>query len=107
MKPKTKKIIIIAVAVIAVAFIVWVLFFRKAGWEKVIDGLDLSEADKKTLRTQVKAIVSDSAFNKAYYEAAAARNNITYDQYLVIEAAYYLGWAPGVTNGTVVVKPNN
>lgn len=105
MKPNTKKLLIIAFAVMAIAIIVWLLFFRKKGYEKVIDSLAIGEDDKKALKQQVKAIVSDSAFNKAYYEAAAARNKITYDQYLVLEAAYYLGWTAGITNGIIDVRP--
>lgn len=107
MKPNTKKLLIIAFSVMAIAIIVWLLFFRKKGYEKVIEGLAIGDDEKRALKQQVEAIVSDSSFNKAYYEAAAARNKVTYDQYLVMEAAYYLGWTAGVTNGIIDVIPIN
>ena len=107
MKPKTKKILIIAAALAIVAVIAWLLFFRKKGWEKVIDDLDISNADKKKLKTQVEAIVSDSEFDKEYYAAAAARSQLSYDQYLVLEAASYLKWPCGKNgDGSISVTPN-
>ena len=56
MKPKTKKILIIAAAVLAVAFILW-LVFRK-GTKKLIDKLGLS-SDLKLLMEQKVAEVEN------------------------------------------------
>ena len=106
MKAKTKKILIVSFIVIAIVLLCWLLFFRKKGYEKLIENLNITKTNKEALKNRVKAIVSDSAFDKSYYEAAAARNKLSYDEYLVMEAAYQLGWTVGTTNGEIVVVTN-
>lgn len=107
MKPATKKTIIIIAAVLIVALIVWLVFFRKKGWEKEIDNLDIADSYKEQLRKGVKQILADPLCNKKDLEASAASFGITYDQWLVLLAAQELGWTNGTTNGQIVVKPKD
>jgi len=96
MKPKTQKILIIAAAVLAVAFILW-LVFRK-GTKKLIDKLGLS-SDLKLLMEQKVAEVENYAashpngsndWSKEGIEAKAAERGVSYTQMVLIEAAYAL-----------------
>lgn len=107
MKPATKKTIIIVLAVLIVATIVYFLFFRKQGWEKEIDKLNIAESYKDQLRKAVKQILSDPTYTKEGLETSAQAANLTYDQYLVIEAAFNLGWQSGITNGVLDIRPKN
>ena len=109
MKPTAKKTIIIIAAVLVVALIVWLVFFRKKEWEKIIDNLDLSATDKTKLKQAVQTLLSDPYYqDKKQVEADAIKNGTTYDKWLVILAATeVLNWTSGLSNGIVVVKPNN
>lgn len=107
MKPKTKKTLIIMLAVVAICIIVWLLFFRKKQWEKEIDKLDISDSYKEKLRKGVKQILSDPFYSEQDMETEAANNGLTLAQWLVIEAAFNLGWTAGTTNGQLDIRPNN
>lgn len=103
MKQKTKKTIIIVLAIAIIAVIVWLLFFRKQGYEKEIDKLNASESVKAALRDQVKQGLKDPNFNKSEIEAQAAQYGMTYDQWLVCLAAMALGYQPTSTNGVISI----
>lgn len=107
MKPATKKTVIIIVAVLIAALIVWLVFFRKKGWEKEIDNLDIADSYKEQLRKAVKQILADPLYKKEDLEASAASFGLTYDQWLVLEAAQNLGWPNGTTNGQLDIRPKN
>lgn len=97
MKPKTKKILIIAAAVLAVAFIAW-LVFRKKGVKSLIDRLGLSSDLKSLMEAKVADVESYAAshpngsndWSKQGLEAKASEKGITYEQQVLIEAAYNL-----------------
>lgn len=97
MKPKTKKFIIIAAAVLAVAFILW-LVFRKRDVKSLVSRLGLS-AD---LAAQMEAKVAEvegyaglhptgsDGWSRESITAKAASLGVAYDQMVLIEAAYNL-----------------
>lgn len=94
MKPKTKKILIIVAAIVAIVAVVYFAGFRKAPAgtaEGYIDRLDISKELKKSIKSYLEqaAIAQDVTTN-------AAANGINYEQALALTAAYYL-----VQNGTV------
>lgn len=99
MKPKTKKTIIIVLAVLIVAAIVYFAFFRKAS-KNLIDKLTVSDGVKALLRKKVAEIEAYAAENpgdensndwsKQGLQNKATANGRTYVQQLVIEAAYNL-----------------
>lgn len=92
MKAKTKKILIIAAAVLAVAVILWlVLRGSKNTAEGIINRLDASRDIKKAIKGYLAQAASEQDVNDN-----AAANGINYEQALVLTAAYYL-----VTDGTV------
>ena len=107
MKPKTKKTLIIVLAIVAVCVIVWLLFFRKKEWEKEIDRLDIADSYKEQLRKGVKQILADPSYSEKDMEQEAAKNGLTLAQWLVIDAAFNLGWPCGVTNGQLDIRPKN
>lgn len=106
MKPKTKKILIIMAAVAIVAAIVYFAFFRKKGWEKEIEKLNISDANKDRLKIAVKQILSDPSYIQSENEALAASSGLTYDQWLVLEASQNLGWVNGLSNGQLDIRPS-
>lgn len=87
MKPKTKKIIIIAVAVIAVAFVLWLLLRKapKGTAEGYIDRLNTTAANRRAIKgyLQKAALEQDIAAN-------AEANGLNQEQALALTAAYYL-----------------
>lgn len=96
MKPKTKRILIIAAIVLAVAFVLWMVF--RKGTKKLIDQLGLS-ADLKLLMEQKVAEVEAYAashpngsndWSKEGIKAKAAERGVSYTQMVLIEAAYSL-----------------
>lgn len=104
MKPKTKKTLIIAAAAVAIALIVWLLFFRKKEWEKEIDALKLTDDEKRTLKSAVRAILNDPTLaNNVYLEAQEF--HVPKAQWLVITAAQSIGWPAGMLNGKLNVVP--
>lgn len=107
MTPKTKKIVIIAAVALAVAVAVWLIFLRKKGWEKEIDKLGLSTDQKKQLKQKVKAMLADPLYNAEAEKQQAEAFGVTYDQWVVLEAAQALGWENGTTNGALVVNPKS
>lgn len=93
MNPKTKKIIII-VAVVLVAIVLWAVLLRKAPKgtaEGYIDRLNTTAANRRAIKgyLQQAALEQDIAAN-------ATANGINQEQALALTAAYYL-----VNNGTV------
>lgn len=96
MKPNTKKAIIIIAAVAVVAAIVYFAFFRKAGSKasSIVDLLPITDEQKAAMKSKVAEIVANNAnwsgWSKAEIERKAAENGYTYDQWLVVEAAYAL-----------------
>lgn len=91
MKPKTKKIIIIAAAIAVVAAIAWLAFsfFRKAPEgtaEGYIDRLkDVDRATKRSIKSYL-----EKAKLEQNIEANATANGVNYEQALALTAAYYL-----------------
>lgn len=92
MKPKTKKFLIIAVAVALVAVILWlVLRKRDSSASGIISKLDTTKDLKDALTSMVDIINNtwDTAHKQAIAEKAAATGR-TLAQQTVIEAAYAL-----------------
>ena len=94
MKPKTKKILIIAAAAVAVAVIVWLVFFRKGNKNNtasIIRGLNIDEAGKTALTAMVDYINTswDDEHKQAIADKAASTGR-TLAQQTVIEALYSL-----------------
>lgn len=92
MKPKTKKILIIAVAVALVAVILWlVLRKRDSSASGIISKLNADQTLKDALKSMVDVINNtwDEAHKQAIAEKAAATGR-TLAQQTVIEAAYAL-----------------
>lgn len=88
MKPKTKKTIIVMLAIAAVAVIVYFAFFRKAKAgtaEGYIDRLSAGNDIKKAIKSHLsQAALEDMTTNMA--------NNpgLNYEQTLALTAAYFL-----------------
>ena len=92
MKSKTKKIIIVALAVAAIAVILWItLRGSKKTANGIINRLKTSWSIKKAIKSHL-----DQAKVEQDINANAAENNMTYEQALALTAAYYL-----VNDGTV------
>lgn len=104
MKPKTKKTLIIAAAIVAIVAVVW-LVFCKQGWKREISKLNLNSEDKKRLTQAVKHVLLDPAYTKQQYEATASAFGITYNQWIVVLAAQELGWVAGTSNGQLDIRP--
>ena len=94
MKPKTKKTLIIMLAIAAVATIVYFAFFRKKGASSLVDKLAITDDQKAALKAKIAEIEANtgnvSGWTKAEIERKAAEQGYTYQQYLVVEAAYAL-----------------
>lgn len=94
MKPSTKKTLIIVLAVAVVAVIVYFAFFRKKGASSIVDRLDITPDQKAALKAKIAEIEANtgnvSGWTKDEIERKAAANGYTYQQYLVVEAAYAL-----------------
>ena len=97
MKPKTKKIIIIAAAVLAVAVILCLVFRGSKKTAKgMINRLNVSSDIKKEIISHIE----DAKLTQDI-EANAKANDCTYEQALALSAAYYLVDSyPGVTDAT-------
>lgn len=97
MKPKTKKILIIAAAVLAAAFILW-LVFRKKGAKSLIDQLGLSSELKAQMEAKVSEVeayavanpTGEGGWTMASLSSKAAEKGVSYNQMVLIEAAYNL-----------------
>lgn len=93
MKPKTKKTIIIVAAVLAVAIIVYFAFIRKTA-ASIIDKLGLTAEQAAAMKGKVAEIEANAAglsgWTKAEIKRKAAEQGYTYNQWLVVEAAYAL-----------------
>lgn len=93
MKPKTKKTIIIVAAVVAVAAIVYFAFFRKKA-SSIIDKLGLTSDQAASMKAKVAEIEANSlglsGWTKEEIKRKAAEQGYTYNQWLVVEAAYAL-----------------
>ena len=88
MKPKTKKTIIIVLAIAIIATIVYFAFFGKAKAgtaEGYIDRLDASRSIKKAIKSYLAKAKADQDIN-----ANATANGCNYEQALALSAAYYL-----------------
>lgn len=107
MKPKTKRTLIIMAAIAAVAVIIWLLFFRRKGWEKILDSLDIDETVKAEIRAEAKRIDSDATL-RAGVAAEAAEINETYDRWLIMTAAMNLRY-PTQTSyfGQIIINPKD
>lgn len=95
MKPKTKKTLIIVLAIAAVAAIVWLAFFRKGkSASSIVDKLAVDDGVKSALKAKVAEIEANasglSGWTRESIESKAAQNGYTYNQWLVVEAAYAL-----------------
>lgn len=88
MKPKTKKTIIVMLAIAAVAVIVYFAFFRKAKAgtaEGYIDRLSAGNDIKKAIKSHLsQAALDDINANMAL------NPGLNYEQTLALTAAYYL-----------------
>lgn len=99
MKPKTKKTLIIIVAVAVVAAIVYFAFIRNSS-KNLIDRLNIDAGIKKLLRDKAEEVEKYAAANpgdatsndwsKQGLLNKAKSNGRTYEQQVVIEAAYNL-----------------
>ena len=87
MKPSTKKTVIIVLAVMAVAAIVYFAFLRKKSAESIIKSLIIDDATKTALLNQL-AIVK--TMPEATIRQKAQEKGRTYEKQLVAEAAYQL-----------------
>ena len=94
MKPKTKKTVIVLLAVAVIAAIVYFAFFNKAKAgtaEGYIDRLNVGRNIKQAIKSHLtEALSQDMAANMA------ANPGLNYEQVLALSAAYCL-----VNNGTV------
>lgn len=85
---------IIVAAVLAVALIVWLVFFRKESASSIIGKLPIAPDQKAALKDKVAEIEANAQGNEGWTRAAmktkAADNGYTYNQWLVVEAAYAL-----------------
>ncbi len=107
MKPKTKNTLIIVAALAIVALIVWLLFFRKKEWEKILDRLEIDEIVKDQIRAEAKRLDSDPE-QKKLIEAEAAGVNETYDRWLIMTAAMNLRYPVQTNNfGQIIINPKN
>jgi len=96
MKPKTKKIII-AAAVLAVAFILW-LVFRKKGAKSLIDRLGLTEELRNQMESKVAEVeayanlhpTGTDGWSRESIQTKANDRGVSYEQMVLIEAAYSL-----------------
>lgn len=92
MKPKTKKILIIAVAVAIVAVIAWLVFRKRNGnTATIISKLNADQSLKDKLTAMVSFINtgwSEDAKKQIAQKAAASNRSLA--QQTVIEAAYAL-----------------
>lgn len=88
MKPKTKKTLIIVLAVAVVAVIVYFAFFRKAKAgtaEGYIDRLSVDRSTRQAIKSHLTdALAQDMSTNMA------ANPGLNYEQALALTAAYYL-----------------
>lgn len=97
MKPKTKKFIIIAAAVLAVAFVLW-LVFRKRGVKSLIARLGLSTDLAAQMESKVAEVeayaglhpTGADGWSRESINAKAVSLGVTYEQMVLIEAAYNL-----------------
>lgn len=94
MKPSTKKTIIIVMAIAVVVVIVYFAFFRKKKATSIIDRLPVTADQKAALTAKVAEIQANpnnvSGWTREAVERKAAEQGYTYEQYLVVEAAYAL-----------------
>ena len=89
MKPKTKKTMIIVAAVLAIAAIVYFVFFSKAKAGTAagyIDRLDVSRQVKRTIKSYLSKALAEQDINANM----AANPGLNYEQALALSAAYYL-----------------
>lgn len=99
MKPKTKKIIIIAVAVALVVLVVWLVMRKRKSYQptSIIDRLSVDATQKAALKAKVAEIEANtqnvSTWTREQLEQRAAANGYTYAQWVVVEAAYALYYA--------------
>ena len=92
MKPKTKKILIIAAAVVAIAVIVWLMTrSRNKSTSAIISRLNVDSGVKGMLTSMVDYINTswDEAHRQRIVDTASAKG-ITVAQQTVVEAAYAL-----------------
>ena len=93
MKPKTKKILIITVAVVLVAVIIWAVTRKgkKGTAEGYIDRIDTTAANRRAIKGYLERARMEQDINQN-----AADNGISYEKALALSAAYYL-----VQDGTI------
>lgn len=96
MKPKTKKTLIIVAAIVVVAAIVYFAFFRKSISKalSIVDLLPITDEQKAAMKKKVAEIVANNAnwsgWSRSEIERKAKEKGYTYDQWIVVEAAYAL-----------------
>ncbi len=97
MKPKTKKTLIIILAVVAVLVIVWYLFSWRKSPNGIVSRLDLSKIDlkddtdsniRKRIRAQVGAVKQMYTREEIIHQAES--DGLTYNQELVDWACFLL-----------------
>lgn len=107
MKPKTKKTIIWALAIVAIAVIVWLLFFRKKEWEKILNDLNLPEDIRKEIHAEAKRLDDNKASRDRIADEAADVGE-TYDRWLVMTAAMNLRYpVQGNMLGQIIINPKD
>lgn len=105
MKPKTKKTIIWTIAIAVIALIIWLVFFRKKEWEKILDRLDIDKTVREEIRKECRRIDSNPELRKAVV-AEAEEVYETYDRWLVMVAAMNLRYpVQGNQMGQIIINP--
>lgn len=89
MNPKTKKTLIIVLAVVIIAVIIYFAFFRKAPqeFEQVIAKLPVSDATKRILRKAVRNTTSDPNWSAEGSRQAAEAEGYDYAMWVVMMSA--------------------
>lgn len=99
MKPKTKKILIVVAAIVAVAIIVWLVSRKnsKNSTAAIINRLDADDSTKSMIKSRLAYIETyaatadaTSAWSREQFQKKAKERGVTYEQELVIEAIYSL-----------------
>lgn len=99
MKPKTKKILIIVAAIVAVAVIVWLVARKnvKTTTASIINRLNADDEIKSMIKARLAYIENyaatadaSAAWSRENLQLKAQERGITYEQELVVEAIYSL-----------------
>ena len=94
MKPKTKKSLIVMAAIAVIAAVIYFVARKRQSPTSIIDKLAVTDAQKAALKAKVAEIEANAAgistWTKDALQERAAANGYTYNQWVVVEAAYAL-----------------